>query len=145
MIDSFQGKYRFLSNFYPSKVTVEWETDRVEVPTVEHGFQAMKATNRRDFDAICNAPTPGIAKRMGKEIALRLEWNAYKIDFMEGLLRQKFSSTPLRDALIETGNEILVEGNDWGDTFWGICGRRGENHLGQLLMKIRDEIKDGKW
>lgn len=59
---------------------------------------------------------------------------------MEDLLRQKFSKTPLRRLLLATGEAELIEGNTWGDTYWGVCHGVGQNHLGCLLMKIRGEL-----
>ena len=60
---------------------------------------------------------------------------------MEFLLRQKFSdqNKVLKEKLLATGEAEIVEGNDWDDTFFGVCNGVGENQLGKLLMKIRDE------
>ena len=60
---------------------------------------------------------------------------------MRDLLRQKFAREPLRSQLLATGEAKLIEGNHWGDTFWGVCRGQGENHLGMLLMKAREEIR----
>ncbi len=70
---------------------------------------------------------------------------------MEDLVRQKFSLyTTLREMLLATGDEELVEGNYWCDNFWGACwcpdceGKEKHNHLGRILMKIREEAKHGQ-
>jgi predicted NAD-dependent protein-ADP-ribosyltransferase YbiA (DUF1768 family) len=60
---------------------------------------------------------------------------------MEDLSRQKFSHPELRQKLLDTGSCTLVEGNTWGDTFWGVCDGVGENHLGKLLMTIRADLE----
>jgi len=139
-IDSFRGEYGFLSNFYPCEMVAEWDQGFAKVPTLEHAFQAAKAVRREDFSAICRAATPGAAKRLGKTIPIRGDWDAVKLRVMEDLLRQKFSNPELRKKLLETCGSELVEGNDWGDIFWGVCRGKGENHLGKLLMKIRDSL-----
>ena len=146
-IDCFDGEYRFLSNFYPSEVTAEWNEDRVKVKTVEHAFQAAKAMRRADFDAICAAPTPGRAKRLGREIMLRPGWDAVKHDVMEKLVREKFQDPKLREKLLATRADAeLIEGNTWGDVYWGAVATsdgqwEGENHLGKILMKVRQELR----
>jgi len=139
-IDSFRGEYFFLSNFYSCEMVAEWDQGFSKAPTLEHAFQAAKAVRREDFEAICRAATPGAAKRLGKTIPIRGDWDAVKLRVMEDLLRQKFSNPELRKKLLETRGSELVEGNDWGDIFWGVCRGKGENHLGKLLMKIRDSL-----
>jgi len=143
-IDSFRGKYRFLSNFHPCEMVAEWDQGFAKVPTLEHAFQAAKAVRREDFEAICQAKTAGAAKRIGKELKaagrVRPDWYSVNLKVMEDLLRQKFSNPELRKKLVETGNAELVEGNDWGDVFFGVCRGKGENHLGRLLMKIRKDL-----
>ena len=135
-IKEFKDKYRFLSNFYPVKVMFEW----IEFPTVEHAFQAAKTTDigRRKWMAL--AESPADAKRSGRRLSIRPDWEQIKLKVMEDLVRQKFSKEPLRTQLLETGDAELIEGNEWGDTFWGVCKGRGENWLGKILMMIRDEV-----
>lgn len=72
---------------------------------------------------------------------MRSDWEEVKLGVMEGLLREKFSDPELRRKLLATGERELVEGNDWGDSFWGVCAGRGKNHLGRLLMKLREELR----
>ena len=134
-IDSFEGEYRFLSNFYPSRV----ELDGVDYPTVEHAFQAAKTDVLLIRETIRNNPSPAIAKRIGKTVPLRGDWEQVKLSVMENLLRQKFSVEPLKSKLLATTGD-LVEGNWWGDVYWGVCRGMGQNNLGKLLMKIRENI-----
>ncbi len=129
LIDEFYGEHRFLSNFYP-----------MHKLTVEHLYQAAKTTDDEWRLRILLSPTPGEAKQLGKLAPLREDWDEIKIDVMEGLLRHKFSTYDLRRRLRETGDADLQEGNHWGDRFWGTVRGEGENHLGKLLMKIREEI-----
>lgn len=136
MIDSFDGEYRWLSNFWPSPVVMYGEL----YPTVEHAYQAAKTRIASEREAIRRAPTPGRAKRMGRAVLLRSDWNDFRLVAMEELLRRKFADPDLRTRLIETSPHTLVERNHWNDRFWGVCRGKGENHLGRLLMKIRDEL-----
>jgi ribA/ribD-fused uncharacterized protein len=141
IIDRFAGEHRFLSNFWAAKVTAKWGDERVEAPTVEHAYQAMKAVNRADFDRVLSAPKAGEARRLGREIPVRPLWEAEKFSVMLDLLSQKFSDDALAWHLLATGDAILVEGNDWHDHVWGVCncGRcpSGQNKLGEMLELVR--------
>jgi len=128
MIDRFSGKYHFLSNFHPQHSI-----------TVEHIFQAMKTTDPLEQVWILSAPTATEAKKRGRQATLRPDWEDIKFSVMEMALTLKFQQDGLREALIATGEDELVEGNTWGDRFWGVDGT-GENHLGKLLMKIREKF-----
>lgn len=142
-IVSFSGSRYFLSNFYPVPEGVSYG-GRV-YRCVEGAYQAAKTTNpvlRQRFRNMTGAE----AKRAGKAIVLRSDWEAIKLEVMECVLRSKFIASALTGDLMATGNEELIEGNYWHDTFWGVCnckkcGGVGENNLGRLLMKIREEIK----
>jgi len=138
MIDSFSVEHRFLSNFWPAKVKL----DGIEYQTVEHAYQAAKTLDpflRKPFESI----EPGRAKRLGKRLKMRPDWKQVKIPIMKDLLLQKFADPELKQLLLSTGDELLIEGNTWGDTFWGICRSEGSNYLGQILMGIRAILKEG--
>jgi ribA/ribD-fused uncharacterized protein len=135
-IDSFSGEFRFLSNFYPSPVTF----DGLRYPSVENAYQASKTLDRVQRQAFVNV-SPGEAKRLGQALPLRKDWEQVKLKIMEILLLKKFTpGTDLASQLLGTGNRQLIEGNHWGDRFWGMCGGQGENHLGLLLMEIRGKL-----
>ena len=138
-IRSFTGEYRWLSNFYG----VEVEMDGMIYTSTEHAYQAAKTFNVEMRRTIRLATTPGQAKKLGRRVDLRPDWESVKLLIMENLLRQKFSNPGLRQKLVDTGISTLVEGNTWGDTFWGQVNGVGKNHLGRLLMKIRSE--DPEW
>lgn len=140
MISEFSGPNRFLSNFYP--VTVE--IGGLEFSTVEHAFQAMKTLDQEARYAIKIQKTPGDAKRMGRVVKIRRDWEQVKDDVMFELLKQKFEQKDLTEKLLATGEEELVEGNTWGDTYWGVCKGKGENKLGKLLMKVRGQLRVGE-
>jgi ribA/ribD-fused uncharacterized protein len=138
IINNFhENQYRFLSNFYYSPIYV----GGLLYPTVEHAYQAQKTTNPIAKEIIRNADTPGKAKRLGREFEQRYKWDEVKLGIMLELLRKKFSIPELKVKLLVTGNAILIEGNNWNDIYWGICNGIGENHLGKLLMQVREEIK----
>lgn len=140
-INSFAGEYSFLSNFYPAEV--EWEG--VLYPTVEHAFQAAKTIDTTERESVRLAASPVIAKRLGRQVTLRTDWDSYRLEVMEHLVRDKFTRhTDLGAQLLATENAELIEGNTWRDTFWGVYKGRGQNHLGRILMKVRDELTSEK-
>jgi ribA/ribD-fused uncharacterized protein len=136
-IDSFSGKYRFLSNFYP--VVVEYDGQLYK--SVEHAYQAAKTLNLGYRDEIRRAPTAGDAKRLSKVARpVRSDWLEVRVWIMKALLKQKLSQPDLAAQLLSTGDAKLVEGNTWNDTFWGVCNGVGDNMLGHLLMDARDGL-----
>ncbi|MFW9864674.1 MAG: NADAR family protein [Candidatus Thorarchaeota archaeon] len=139
IIKEFKNKYFFLSNFFPVKIKI----DGVEYRSSEHYFQAMKFTDPIIQKHIINAPSASVAKKMAKKYNRREDWYEISLDVMEKALRTKFAIPELRDKLLATDNMYLQEGNRWNDTFWGVDlrTRRGKNHLGRLLIKIRSELK----
>lgn len=139
-IDIFHGEHRFLSNFHPSII----EVGGTLYPTAEHAYQAFKTFDTNERIAILEAPTPGKAKRLGAKATLRSDWETIKIDVMRLLLVRKFEDPELRQKLLDTGDAELIEGNTWGDTFWGVCDGFGHNHLGKSLMEVRHWMKKEK-
>jgi ribA/ribD-fused uncharacterized protein len=134
MIDKFVGEYEFLSNFYHAVTSWQGET----YSTVEHAFQAAKTYNKEQIKEIRNAATPGLAKKLGRKVELRKDWEEVKYSIMYRLVFLKFLlNTDLRDKLLATNDEHLIEGNTWGDTYWGVCDGVGENNLGRILMSVR--------
>lgn len=136
-IDSFWGGWRFLSNFWAVPVAFEGHT----YPSVEHAYQAAKTTSDYFREQIRNCDTPGLAKRMGRQITIRKDWDSIKIEVMRTLLREKFSHPALRAQLLKTCDAELIEGNDHGDYFWGMVDGSGQNWLGKLLMELRTELQ----
>jgi hypothetical protein len=147
MINQFVGKYFFLSNFYPSEIIYEEKTYK----TVEHFFQAYKTLEDKDREFIQNAPTPKEAKRRGRLVNLREDWDFKRYYIMRIGLILKFIQNPeLNTKLVETRPHILIEGNFWHDNTWGDCycskckNIEGGNLLGKLLMLLRDTGKNSK-
>lgn len=136
-IFTFRGEYAFLSNFYASPV----KAGTIVFPTVEHAYQACKTKVFAERVRISQLPTPVEAKRQGRLVTIRPDWEEVKIKAMRYLLAQKFQIPALRAKLLATGNKTIYHENYWGDVFWGICKDKGENHLGIILMEIREELR----
>lgn len=158
MINIFRDENYFLSNFYPCLVV----KDNIKYPSVEHYYVAMKTNapiitheNKKyrlnDFrKMISELKYPGMVKKIGKKIPIREDWDTEKINIMKYGIREKFKDSNLKNKLINTKNEELVEGNWWHDNYFGNCfcdnckNKKGKNKLGKLIMEIRDEINDNK-
>jgi ribA/ribD-fused uncharacterized protein len=138
-ITSFQGKYRFLSNFWSCRFVFmgfEW-------PSAEHAYQAMKCHDQDYWAKILETSVSAAdAKRMGAQIMRDPSFQSNRLNFMRAIVFAKFDqNSDLMTMLRETGSAELIEGNTWGDTFWGQCPvGKGHNHLGKILMGIRDDI-----
>lgn len=135
MIGPFRGDWRFLSNF--------WLEPKRRMLSNEHFFQSAKTLNLSQRAMVMRADTPGEAKRMGRTVDLRSDWEAVKETIMLENLRTKFySDDSLSDMLLSTGDEELVEINSWGDKYWGVTSADmdGRNRLGVLLMQVRQEM-----
>ena len=137
-VSTFNGEHWFLSNFYPAEVNLSV----MLFPTVEHAYQAAKTNSIAMRQHIATLPTPGQAKRMGRKVRIRDDWERVKLLIMLNLLRQKFEDNILAIALKGTHPLALVEGNYWGDKFWGVDLEDGvgKNYLGKMLMQVRKEI-----
>jgi ribA/ribD-fused uncharacterized protein len=109
---------------------------------VEHRYQALKSADPAWIARNAAAPTPADARHLGRYLPLRPDWDRVKVAVMTRFLRQKFAQPALRAMLLATGGARLIEGNRWGDRFWGVdlTTRKGQNMLGCLLMRIREEI-----
>lgn len=147
-INSFDGAYSFLSNFYDCEIRERLsDGTRIVYPSVEHAYQASKTLDPEIRRRVADEPTPGKAKRAGGRngyVIMYPEFEAEKVDIMRDLLLKKFSNPHFKELLLSTGNLILIEGNTWGDQFWGydMRAKRGYNVLGQLLMEIREAFRN---
>lgn len=139
LIDKFDDKYHFLSNFYYEN---QKDNNGIVWITNEHYYQAMKTMDPMWREHIQLAKFPGEAKKRGRKCPMRPDWEKVKDRVMLNGLRMKFGQNPyIRRLLLYTDKARLVEGNTWGDTYWGVCGDKGENKLGILLMQVRDELR----
>ncbi len=137
MIKEFRGKYYFLSNFYEASVTY----DNITYRNNEAAFQSAKVldkSSREKFSML----DPSSAKRKGRHVQLRHDWEKVKFNIMYEICLAKFSqNADLKEKLIATGDEYLEEGNIWGDKIWGIVNGKGQNNLGKILMRVREELQ----
>lgn len=142
MIDSFIGEYRWLSNFH--LVSIEYEG--LNYPSSENAYQAAKT-----LDHLTRIKFTNIGPKKAKELGspkgiitpelMRPDWDTVKFNIMYDILSIKFADPELKQKLLDTGDEELIEGNWWHDTIWGVCNGVGANHLGKILMKIRSESR----
>jgi N-glycosidase YbiA len=132
-----ESEYDYVfSNFSPSTIVI----DGIEYPTVEHAYQAQKAVSVEDKKAISLARTPGMAKRLGRRVKCRGDWENVKYSIMVECLKQKFLGNSLfADMLLSTGDEALAEDASlWNDCEWGLGkSGKGKNLLGKALMEVR--------
>lgn len=137
VIDNFRGRYFFLSNFFEAPVTIEGLTFQNN----EAAFQAYKLADVKKRVAFVGLD-PSSAKRKGRHVQLRYDWETIKYDAMYNCVKAKFEQNhDLAEKLIATGDAELIEGNTWGDRVWGKVNGVGQNHLGKILMRVRQEMQ----
>jgi ribA/ribD-fused uncharacterized protein len=112
-------------------------------PTCEHAYQAAKCTDPEGQEAIRHARSPLEAKRLANvtyKAARDPDWGNKKVAVVEEILRAKLAQHPeAQDALRASADEEIVEDSPT-DYFWGTgADGSGQNVLGKLWMKIRDE------
>lgn len=145
-IENFRGKYNFLSNFLGYRV----KYDGVTWKSSEHAYQAAKTHDKDEKTMIQLCLTPGSAKKAGRKVTLRDDWDKVKIGIMDRIVHAKFAGNPtLTRKLLATGDAEIIEGNHWHDQFWGdctcgmsSCDYPGYNNLGRILMKVRVELEE---
>ena len=137
MINNFKGKYYFLSNFYSAQVMYEG----LLYKNNEFAFQSAKVKDLERRKQFCELD-PSVAKRKGRNVLLRQDWENVKDEIMYQCVKDKFTrNLDLKQKLLDTDDEELIESNTWNDTYWGICKGRGKNMLGKILMRVREELK----
>jgi ribA/ribD-fused uncharacterized protein len=134
-ICGFFGEYRYLSNFHESYVFFH----KIQFKSVEHAYQAAKSLDPKEWERFSKLETAREAKKEGRKVQIRPDWEQVKLDLMFQFVFQKFNlSDFLCNQLTETGNKYLEETNHWNDTFWGVDIKNGgKNYLGKILMKVR--------
>ena len=141
MTVKFKGNLAFLSNYTSVAHGIHGFN------SVEHFYVAMKSTDQSFRDKIHSTDSPGAAKRLGRSIKLRSDWDDIKLDVMEHALRKKFLvGSWYAEKLLEVDDSDLIEINTWHDNFWGDCrctkcqAIEGENNLGKLLRQVKSEL-----
>lgn len=137
MINEFKGIYYFLSNFYSAPVVFEG----LLYKNNEAAFQSAKVLDIEQRKQFCELD-PSTAKKKGRNVLLRNDWEHIKDQVMFECVKDKFTrNEALKQKLLDTGDEELIEGNTWNDTYWGMCGGKGKNMLGKILMQVRGQLK----
>lgn len=140
VIDDLHGPNFFLDNFHYCEIMFEG----IKYPSTEHAYQAAKSTSRSARLSIAACLSPGIAKSRGNRLAIRPDWDEVRYSVMHRVLIRKFVQPRFRRGLLATGECQIIEGNTWNDTYWGVCNGVGENKLGELLMRIRENYVEDK-
>ena len=137
MIKHFNRKYFFLSNFYECPVFYEG----LVYNSTEAAFQAAKILYGREYFTRMNPPA---AKKEGRRVDLRDDWEDVKMGVMYDVCYAKFAYNPeLKKKLLKTGDKHLEEANHHGDMIWGTVDGEGENNLGKILMQLRQDLREG--
>ena len=136
-VKGFFGEYRWLSNFHYCDIWFEG----LKYNCSENAYQASKIVveERKQFT---NCP-PAKSKKLWKKCNLLYTIEGFdeiKIEVMTSILFDKFyRNLDIRKKLLDTGDKLLEETNHWKDQFWGVdINLGGKNHLGKILMKIRE-------
>lgn len=137
MIHELTGPYRCFSNFWSCFIYFDGDW----YPSVENAYQAAKMKNKSDRQRFLHIKASD-AKKLGRTLPMRDDWNDIRLQVMYELVKQKFASGSLQHRLLETKDAEIQEGNWWGDDFWGTVNGVGENHLGKILMRVRSEFAD---
>lgn len=140
--ESFEYNGRWIKNWFSNMEPSFIKVDGKSYKSVENYYQSMKTLDPEMLEAIEDA-TPSGSKQIGKKVTIRQDWADIKYDIMKKALWAKWSKPEYREALLETGDEMIIEWNNWGDRTWGVDIRdnKGKNWLGQALMEIREELK----
>ncbi len=147
VIKDFRGEYSFLSNFYSCSITY----GGINYPSTEHAYQAAKSLDFNVRLKISKLDSPAKSKQVGQNIEIRKDWDSVKNVIMYEVCKLKFNIPYFKLQLLSTGGAFLEEGNTWHDNYWGVCycgncpmhkrqPKENQNHLGKILMKIRDEL-----
>lgn len=133
----------WVRNWFSNMALSEIEIDGITWPSVENYYQAMKSLDR-NFHLIVATMNPRHAKAAGRGplIVLRKDWEGVKYSIMKQGLWVKFMIPEWRDKLLATGNEMIIEWNNWNDKIWGVSIHdcKGQNLLGKALMEIRVQL-----
>lgn len=138
---AFRGDRYFLSNMYPCTITLPVNDEKLTFTSSEAAFQAGKCVKQSDVLLLADCKDGYEAKRVGRKVLMSDNWDKDRIVWMHRVLLAKFEDPELQAMLLATGDEELVEHNTHGDTFWGICGGKGRNQLGQILMDVRSHYQ----
>ena len=131
----FRGAYAFMSNMYACEIPCVIRGQHYTFHNAEALYQAMECPERASEFEPLDGPA---AKRLGKRVPIRPDWEKIKLQVMARVVHAKFGKNPaLAEKLMATGDIDIVETNSWRDTYWGTYKGAGSNHLGKILMAER--------
>jgi ribA/ribD-fused uncharacterized protein len=137
-IEAFRDEFFFLSNMFPTQVTINGLT----YGSSEAAFQSFKYGGRAQRVRFTNmGPYESKKYWKDKKDLIRPDWMEIRLEVMKAIVEKKFKQNrALTISLMETNGCELQEGNYWNDTYWGVCFGKGENHLGKILMDLREKL-----
>lgn len=141
--ESFEYNGKWIKNWFSNMVYSPITIDGITYLSVENYYQAMKSLDKGTQIAISQV-APNMAKQMGRRIKpLRPDWEDVKYTIMKEALIVKFMESPWKEKLLDTGNSIIIEWNNWRDKIWGVTvdDGLGQNLLGKALMEVRDLLR----
>ena len=132
-------KGRWVHNWFSNMILVDILIDGEIYKSVENYYQSQKMTNEKDRLYIMSL-TPEQSKTKAKKLVIRSDWQSYKFIVMKIALIEKFNIEKWKQKLLETNNDKIIEWNNWNDKEWGVSIKDcvGHNHLGMMLMEIRE-------
>lgn len=136
IISGFSNDWRWLSNMWPARIKFRGVTFQCS----ESAYQASKfSSDKKTFNHFSSL-TGVDAKKESKKYVEDANFKNVRLETMYEIVKIKFSYAPLKKMLCLTKDADIIESNTWGDTFWGVCDGEGENHLGLILKRIRNEF-----
>src|ERR1043165_1067655 len=117
------GEYGWLSNMTEVPIPYKGKLFR----SVENAYMWEKAPHLIDWLDFCLNNPPNICKKESKKLPIREDWEAVKLKIMYDLLWLKFGQEPFKGKLLATGNQNIIEGNYWKNTFWGMDLKQNPN------------------
>ena len=149
MIIAFRGDNFFLSNLAPCQVTLPAADGlpAMAFDSTEKAYMAWKTLDQSVREKIAGMDSKEAKKLSHQEgFPLREPYtDEGRLAIMKELVSQKFSdrNPELKEKLLATDEATLMEGNTWGDTFFGFDLKKGcgQNHLGRLIMERRTEFQ----
>lgn len=144
-VGSFSGDLEFLSNMYKIPIYFNeskydnFQPDFKVYPSSENLYQALKCKYIKDRELFQNVD-PHKSKRIGRSIEIRSDWDNVRLEAMKLVIDLKFKNIELAEKLIDLPDDKIIEFNNWGDRFFGICNGEGLDHLGKILRAKKQQI-----
>jgi len=132
----------WVNNWFSNMLLSEIEIDGEIYKSVENYYQSQKMTTEKDRSYIAGL-SPENSKTKARKLSIRDDWKTYKFVAMRTALEVKFNLPVWKKKLLATGNDKIIEWNNWGDKIWGVSVKDnlGQNHLGIMLMDIRTNLR----